>query len=165
MEDVTRHYTVFLHDLWSYGAAIRKVRSMKDYTEFVQAWQASHSISDAMQRVRWTGTRQSFIVTASKLRKKGVPLKKFKDSGPRSAVHNTAHAWDDATRDDQFIEIWQTSLSAAEVAERFGISAGYASVKAHRLRKSGVSLKRYKSGVKYSYKVNQRACVKKAKRI
>jgi hypothetical protein len=128
---------------------------VKDYTEFVKAWQASDSINDALHRARWTGTRQSFIVTASKLRKKGVLLKKFKDSGPRNVLYNTVDAWDDATRDNQFIEIWQTSPSAAEVAEKLGISPSHASVKAHRLRKSGISLKRYKSGVKYRYKINR----------
>ena len=137
---------------------------MKDYTEFVQAWQASDSINDALHRAHWTGTRQSFIATASKLRKKGVPLKRFKDSGPRSAVDTTANAWDDAARDDQFIQIWQTCLSAAEVAERLGISLGQASVKAHRLRKSGISLKRYKSGVKRRDKIHQPDCAKTAKR-
>jgi hypothetical protein len=121
---------------------------MKDYTEFVQAWQASDSIRDAIQRTRWTGTRQSFIVTASNLRKKGVPLKKFKDSGPRSGVKKTANSWDEAMRDEQFIEIWQTSLSAVEAAKRIGISPSHASINAHRLRKNGVSLKRFTRGLR-----------------
>lgn len=104
---------------------------------FVQAWQASDSVSDALQRAQWQGSRQSFIGTASKLRKKGVPLKKFKDAGLRSAAIN-------AICDDQFIEIWQTSVSVAEVARRLGISYNYVSVKAHRLFKNGVTLKQFR---------------------
>ena len=110
-------------------------KSLDPREAFIEAWQASASIDDAMQKLGWTGTRRALVVRASKLRRKGVPLKRFKNAPLDTPQIVSAKA--------QFISVWQTSGTISEVAERLGIPYGTAITKANRLRKEGVYLKRH----------------------
>ena len=109
-------------------------KSLDPREVFVQAWQAATSIDDVMQKLRWTRTRRFLIVMAAQLRRKGVPLKRFKTGRPFQTESSKA----------QFICVWQTSGTISEVAERLGIPYGTAIANAWRLRKEGVYLKRHR---------------------
>ena len=110
-------------------------KSLDAHEAFVQAWQASASLDDAIQKLEWTGTRRSFIRLTSNLRRKGVPLKQFRGRRPNTLQTESSKA--------QFIRVWQTSGTISEVADRLGMSYGSVMKKALRLRKEGVYLKRY----------------------
>jgi DNA-binding transcriptional ArsR family regulator len=114
-------------------------------TDLVRAWQSSASIDEVIEKLAWTGTRRSLIVTASQLRARGVDLKKFKDRVSVEALQAAAaESLDPDTLKDQFIRIWQTSVSVSEVAERLALSYASVTAKAHTLRKQGIVLKRFR---------------------
>ena len=48
---------------------------------------------------------------------------------------------------EAFVRAWQTAVSVNEVADRLGISKLGASVKASHLRKEGVPLKKFRTGI------------------
>lgn len=48
----------------------------------------------------------------------------------------------------EFIRVWQLSNSLKEVADKLGLSIKWVGVKAYRLRKLGVPLKRMRKGPK-----------------
>lgn len=48
---------------------------------------------------------------------------------------------------EDFVRAWQTSESVAEVAEKMSMSKLGASVKASHLRRAGVPLKKYRTGI------------------
>jgi biotin operon repressor len=48
---------------------------------------------------------------------------------------------------EEFVKAWQTAVSVNEVADRLGISKLGASVKASHLRKEGVPLKKFRTGI------------------
>lgn len=104
--------------------------------DFAKKWQSSLSIDDAILKLGWKGTRRSLISTASQLRKKGIPLKRFKDRVVRPATPAE-------TPRDQFIRVWQTSASIPEVAARLGLSYDRVILKASRLRDEGCYLRRF----------------------
>ena len=110
--------------------------SFEAIESFVQAWEVSTSIDDAMQKLGWTGTRGSLIAVAAGLRRKGVPLKRFKGRRPDTLQSKAARA--------QFISVWQTSRSISEVAERLGLLYDSVMQKADCLRKEGIYLKRHR---------------------
>jgi hypothetical protein len=113
-------------------------------TDFVRAWQSSASIDEVIEKLAWQGTRRSLIVTASQLRARGIELRKFKDRVDLSMLQALAtEALTAEALDDQFIRIWQTSISTAEAAERLGMSYSSLTMKAHHLRKKGIHLKKY----------------------
>ena len=108
-------------------------------TEFIQAWQSSDSISDVMQKLDWTGSRQSLISRASLLRREGLPLKRFKSIKIGSTT--VVETLESATLIDQFMRIWETSVSVSEVAARLGIPHTSVLVIARNLREQELYLK------------------------
>ena len=47
---------------------------------------------------------------------------------------------------EQFVRVWQAASGVKEVADAFGVTPSSARVRAYRLRRAGVKLKRFKPG-------------------
>ena len=73
------------------------------------------------------------------LRRDGIQLKRFPTrGGGRSRVRSVS--------DSEFARVWDAETSTREVAEILGLAPKTVHNYAHRLRRKGVALKRYKHG-------------------
>jgi hypothetical protein len=107
--------------------------------DFVRIWNAAESKQDVAEK---TGlTARSAGTTASLLRKAGRSLKYFNRGRP------------DTVSCEDFVRIWSMAESLREVAEKTGATVSHVSQRARKLRRWGVSLKRFQAG--FEAKVSQ----------
>lgn len=98
--------------------------------EFAEIWNSSSSVEEATRRAGRTSAR-STSVWASKLRKDGIDLKTFQNSGPPPLPA------------DEFTRRWNAAETLGEFAEQNGFSKRIASARATTLRKAGHNLKKF----------------------
>lgn len=108
-----------------------------DHERFADVWNAASSVQEVADII---GISYDACCSRSQhLRREGVYLKRFtKRGGGRTRERRV--------QDAEFAEVWGASSSVKEVAQRLGMAEQTVHNYAHRLRRNGVSLRRYKHG-------------------